>query len=236
MTIAVMQPYIFPYLGYYQLVHAVDKFIFFNDVNFINKGWINRNQILQQNEPYRFTVPLIKASQNRMINEIELADYDKWRKDFLKQIEFNYKKAPQFVDFFGRLQDFLFSREYNLISDLAADSIKMVSDLLQIEVQFDYSGNLNYRDETTDNGQEKILNICAMLGADQYINPKNGTGLYNPELFESKNIKLNFICMDDINYQQFQVEKFVPYLSIIDVLMFNDLEKVNYFLNRYTLN
>ena len=236
MTIAVMQPYVFPYIGYYQLVGSVDKFIFFNDVNFINKGWINRNQILQKNEPYRFTVPLIKASQNRMINEIEIADYDKWRKDFLKQIEFNYKKAPRFTDIFARLHDFLYSREYNLIGDLAADSIKMVTDLLKMEVQFYYSGKLNYRDETTNSGQEKILKICGMLGADHYINPKNGTDLYDTGLFESKNIKLNFICMEEIIYPQFDTEKFVPYLSIIDVLMFNEIEKVNYFISRYTLN
>ncbi len=100
MNIAVMQPYIFPYLGYYQLVHAVDTFVFFDDVNFIMKGWINRNRILQQNEPFKFTVPLIKASQNRLINAIEISDYNRWKSDFLKSIEHSYKKAPEFSSIF----------------------------------------------------------------------------------------------------------------------------------------
>src|SRR5437016_5023773 len=96
MTVAIMQPYFFPYLGYFQLVNAVDTFVFFDDVNFINKGWINRNQVLQQNTPLRFTVPLLKASQNRKINEIELSDFPAWRKQFLRSIEMNYKRAPFF--------------------------------------------------------------------------------------------------------------------------------------------
>ena len=107
MTIAVMQPYIFPYLGYYQLVNAVDSFVFFDDVNFINKGWINRNRILVNNEDFRFTIPLIKASQNRLINEIEISDFRKWRTDFLRIIEGNYKKAPCFSFFYEWLSNFL---------------------------------------------------------------------------------------------------------------------------------
>src|ERR1700743_3529780 len=107
MTIAVMQPYIFPYLGYYQLVNAVDDFIFFDDVNYINKGWINRNRILQNNEDFRFTIPLNKASQNRLINEIEIADFSKWRTDFTRILENNYKKAPQYHFFYPWVKDFL---------------------------------------------------------------------------------------------------------------------------------
>src|SRR4029079_5972970 len=117
MTIAVMQPYIFPYLGYYQLVAAVDTFVFFDDVNFINKGWINRNRILQQNEPFKFTIPLNKASQNRLITEIEISDYNKWKQDFCRLIEYNYEKAPQFDFVNERLKDFLNANDYRLISE-----------------------------------------------------------------------------------------------------------------------
>lgn len=236
MRLAVMQPYLFPYLGYYQLVAAVDTFVFFDDVNFINKGWINRNQILQQQEAYRFTLPLVKASQNRMINEIEIADFSKWRKDFLKQIEFNYKKAPCFATIFPWLNDFLFLKEYTLVGDLTADSVQSVANLLQLSTQFERSSQLKYRSEEVQDGQSKILKICEMMGADNYINPKNGTDLYDIQHFTDKNIRLNFIYMDDIFYRQFQADKFVPYLSIIDVLMFNDIEQTRELLNKYTLN
>jgi len=236
MKLAIMQPYLFPYLGYFQLVNAVDKFIFFDDVNFINKGWINRNQMLQQNEAYRFTLPLNKASQNRMINEIEITDFIKWRKEFLKLIELNYKKAPFFLAIFSWLNDFLFSKEYRLIGELTADSVKSIAGLLGLTTQFEFSSRLNYRTGENLDGESKILRICEMMGADVYINPKNGVDLYNPEHFNEKNIKLNFICMDDIIYHQFQTDKFVPYLSMIDVLMFNDVEQTRMFLNRFTLN
>ena len=129
MNLAVMQPYIFPYLGYYQLVNAVDTFVFFDDVNFINKGWINRNNILQQNQALRFTIPLMKASQNRLINEIELSDYGKWRGDFLKTIEMNYKKASHFTLIYEWLNSFL-GKDYKMIGELAAESVVAVADLV----------------------------------------------------------------------------------------------------------
>ncbi len=235
MTLAIMQPYFFPYLGYYQLVNAVDTFVFFDDVNFINKGWINRNQILQQNAPFRFTLPLNNASQNRKINEIEIADFSKWRRDFLKTIEYNYKKAPFFSFTLGWLNEMLFAKDYRLIGDLASDSIRSVASLLHLSAKFDYSGKLNYRTGEEQSGQDKILHICEILGAKKYINPKNGVGLYDRKKFTEKNLELNFINMDEIVYRQFEPDKFVPDLSIIDVLMFNGPEQTRQLLSRYTL-
>jgi hypothetical protein len=159
MRLAVMQPYIFPYLGYYQLVKAVDTFVFFDDVNFINKGWINRNNILLQNESFRFTVPLNKASQNRLINEIEISDYSKWRKDFLKLILSNYKKAPCFDFTYNWLEVFLSSNDYRFINILASDSVRSVAQLLDLPTRFIFSGELDYvRTENAD-GQDKVLSI-----------------------------------------------------------------------------
>jgi hypothetical protein len=235
MTIAVMQPYVFPYLGYYQLVKAVDNFVFFDDVNFINKGWINRNQILQQNEAYKFTIPLHKASQNRMINEIELAEFDKWRKDFLKRLELNYRKAPFFSFFYQWLQNFFHSKEFRYISEIAEDSVQNIARLLELPTTFMKSSNLPYRESMVINGQEKVLRICNLLNADKYINPQNGMDIYEQELFDLKKVDLKFIRMDTIVYDQFENGKFSPYLSIIDVLMFNDVRKCQELLTKYTL-
>jgi hypothetical protein len=235
MTIAIMQPYVFPYLGYYQLVNAVDRFVFFDDVNFINKGWINRNQILQQSEPFRFTIPLIKASQNRLINEIEIADYEKWKMQFLKLIEFNYKKAPYFSDIYPWLSQFL-NRDYKMIGRLASDSVEAVARLLSLDTEFSYSTDLHYRTAESSDGESKILAICDLLSATKYINPKNGVELYQPSKFQDRNIDLKFIHMDEIVYGQFEKEKFVPYLSIIDVLMFNGTDETRKLLEKYTLN
>src|SRR5690606_3799363 len=100
MKIAIMQPYLFPYLGYFQLINAVETFVFYDDVNFIKRGWINRNQILVDNKAALFTVPLKKASQNKLINEIDMAIDEKWLSQFFKTIEQNYKNAPYFDDTF----------------------------------------------------------------------------------------------------------------------------------------
>lgn len=235
MNIAVMQPYIFPYLGYYQLVGAVDTFVFFDDVNFINKGWINRNRILQQNEPFKFTIPLNKASQNKLINEIEISDFNKWKVDFSKLIEFNYKKAPQFEFVNGWLKDFLNAGEYRLISELTEQSVIKLAELFDLKTQFLFSTGLNYKDDNIKGGQEKILRICELLKADKYINPKNGMDIYDESLFQSKNIELKFIIMDDIKYNQYSSNSFAESLSILDVLMFNDLNTIKEFLNRYIL-
>jgi hypothetical protein len=239
MRVAVMQPYIFPYLGYYQLVSAVDSFIFFDDVHFINKGWINRNNILVQHAAYRFTISLNKASQNKLINEIEIADYPKWRKDFLKLVEQNYKKAPYFSFFYDWLQNFLSSTDYRLISDLAADSVQSIAGLLGLKTKFMFSSGLDYRREGYADGQDKVLRICSLLGdVKGYINPKNGEalGLYDREKFTRENLELYFINMNEVRYPQFQKDQFIPYLSILDVLMFNDLEQINHMLGQYTLN
>ena len=235
MTIAVMQPYIFPYLGYYQLVQAVDSFVFFDDVNFINKGWINRNRILINSDAVRFTIPLIKASQNKLINEIEISDFGKWRTDFLRLIEVNYKKAPCFTFFYEWLDDFLNAKEYSSISELTADSVKSISALLGITAQFLKSSDLEYRSSELQSGQDKIVSICKMLKADHYINPINGMVMYDNERFHSENIVLDFIKMDDVAYDQFQKTDFIPSLSIIDVFMFVNVEEIKKLLDQYTL-
>ncbi len=235
MTLAIMQPYIFPYLGYYQLVSAVDEFVFFDDVNYINKGWINRNQLLQQNRPLKFSVPLVEASQNKMINEIALYDYIGWRKSFLKTVEMNYKKAPYFQFVFKWLNDFLFLKDYLLINDLAAESIMSVAGLLELPTQFKYSSSLDYKSDA-NNGEQKVIKICKLLGGERYINPTNGRDLYNKEHFNASNIQLKFMNMQEINYLQFKAHQFVPHLSIIDVLMFNGQDQTTQLLNKFSFN
>ncbi len=234
MRVAIMQPYLFPYIGYYQLVNAVDTFVFFDDVNYINKGWINRNQLLRNKEPFKFSAPLSKASQNRKINEIALFDYKKWRSDFLNTVANLYKKAPHFDFVFTWLNTFL-TKEYLLISDLASESVKGIADLLELPACFKYSSSLNYRNHNEQKGEDKIVAICKILETYEYINPINGVDLYNPAFFNSLNIQLNFIDMQASIYPQFNKDFFVPNLSIIDVLMFNNIKETKELLNIYKL-
>lgn len=114
MKLAIMQPYFLPYIGYFQLINAVDTFVLLDDVNYINKGWINRNQLLLNGKAHLFTLPLQKASQNKLINQLELSNETKWKDKLLKTIETAYKKAPQFHLVFPLISQILQYPESNL--------------------------------------------------------------------------------------------------------------------------
>jgi hypothetical protein len=231
MRLAIMQPYVFPYIGYYQLISAVDKFVIYDDVNFINRGWINRNNLLVNGKAALFSIPLKNASQNRLINEISLMDDPGWRTKFLKTAELAYKKAPHFNEIFPLLNDVMTSGS-ETISELAYRSIRSVCDYLSIDTVFVESsvvyGNSNLK------AQYRILDICKKEQASHYINPIGGVEIYDRALFENDGIKIDFIKTDAVNYKQF-LDAFVPNLSIIDVLMFNPAAKLRELLTQYEL-
>ncbi len=231
MRLAIMQPYIFPYIGYYQLINAVDKFVVYDDVNYINKGWVNRNNILVNNQAFLFTIPLKDASQNRHIRDIALVTDDSWKKKFLKTIEQAYKKAPHFDTVFSLINDILYPAVTN-INQLSLLSLQSVSNYLNITTAFVNSSTIYCNQHLK--AQERILDICVSEKADHYINPIGGMEIYSKELFEKSGIRLNFLKTKPIEYKQFNKE-FVPHLSMIDVLMFNDKEEIKQMLNQYEL-
>jgi hypothetical protein len=214
-TIAVMQPYLFPYLGYFQLMQAVDEFVFFDDVNYINKGWVNRNRILLQGKEHLFSLPLTKASQNRKINEIAVNIDDKWRTKFLRSIEAGYKKAPQFELVIPMLERILNKQSTNL-ADFIASSFDQINAHLGLRTplvvasqQYPSSGL---------KGADRIVEICSLAEAKIYINPIGGRGLYSGDRFMESGLQLRFIAALPWKYGQRGID-FVPNLSIIDVLM-----------------
>lgn len=228
MRVAIMQPYLFPYIGYFQLINAVDTFVIYDDVNYINRGWINRNNILINNEKKLFTISLKEASQNKLINEIEICDdFQK----FLKTLRLNYSKAP-FLDDVYPLIEKITSFENKRLSDFTLNSLIEIILYLNIKKEFILSSNLLKKNFLK--GQDKIINICETLNATTYVNAIGGNELYNKDIFLKHNIKLLFIKTELISYKQFNNE-FVPWLSIIDLLMFNSKEKIKSMLNQYEL-
>lgn len=229
--LAIMQPYFFPYIGYFQLIAAVDKFVIYDDVNFINKGWINRNNILINGKAGLISVPLKGASQNKLIKDIAPVSENKWRNTLLKTIEQNYKKAPMYSSVYPLLQ-YLINDEAETISELNYKGIKAVCYYLNISTTLIPSsvvyGNSDLK------GQFRILDICIKENAQHYINPVGGMELYNREVFNKEGISLSFIRSEPSPYKQLTNE-FIPALSIIDVLMFNDLEQVKILLNQFNL-
>lgn len=227
--VAVMQPYFFPYLGYFQLIDAVDTFVIYDDVNYIKKGWINRNCILANGQRQLITLPIRAASQNRRINELELTDSPN---TILERIRHNYRKAPNFAEAFDLARSVLSYSETNLARFLR-NGIEEICRYLGLRRGFIFSSELANHPE--DRGTGRILNICGDLAASQYINLPGGRSLYDSAQFSEVGLDLHFIEPRISQYPQFGAS-FVPNLSIIDVMMFNDRAGCAALLKQYELD
>ena len=216
-TIAIMQPYFLPYIGYFQLMAAVDKFVVFDDVNFINRGWINRNRLLLDDVVHTFTVPLRGASQNNLICTIELCDDRGWREKFLRTIQHAYGKAPCYTQV-STLLESLVNYPTIRLDEFLLNSLREVASYLSMEVEIVTTSRI-YKNANLK-GQERILDICRQEQADVYINPVGGLDLYDYSSFSEQNLALYFLRSRPVSYPQGQAEH-CPWLSIIDVLMFN---------------
>jgi hypothetical protein len=216
-TIAIMQPYFLPYIGYFQLMAAVDKFVVFDDVNFINRGWINRNRLLLNGTAHTFTLPLHRASQNRLICETELVGDPSWREGFLHTIRHAYRRAPCYAQVSAILENII---NYPTIwlNEFLLNSLHEIIRYLSIEVEIVNTSRL-YQNSALK-GQERILDICSQENADIYINPIGGIEIYDQASFLKRGIKLCFLHSRPVTYSQGGNE-YVPGLSILDVLMFN---------------
>lgn len=233
MKLAIMQPYLFPYIGYFQLINAVDKFVIYDDVNFIKQGWINRNNILVQGKALLFTVPLENASSFAKINEVQLHQklYQNWKVKFIRTIEQSYKKAPFFNQVFPLIKQILESNT-QYISVLATESIVDVCQYLGITTTIVKTSCI-YNNSSLS-GKERVIDICRIEEAKQYINPIGGIELYDKDYFLEKGIVLNFIKSKPVSYQQFNND-FAPWLSIIDILMFNSPSEILEMTDQYEL-
>lgn len=223
-----MQPYFLPYLGYFQLIHAVDAFVVYDDVNFIKAGWINRNYMLGQGGRQRMTMPLLGASQNRLINQIELASTPE---KLLKSIRQNYAKAPYFASVFPLVGGLLLRTERNLARFLDS-GLQHICAYLGLNPVWHVASDLGIASNLR--GQDRILGLCGALGADHYVNLPGGRSLYDPIVFAERGLKLSFIEPGPVEYRQFG-GTFVPGLSILDVMMFNDVVNCRRLLREYRL-
>lgn len=206
--------------------------MFYDDVNYINKGWINRNRILLNNDAHMFTVSCKNASQNRLIKDIEHAMDQKSKKKLLATIQAAYSKAPEYKMVFTLLQEILNS-DAETISDLAINSVESICRYLGINAEFKRSS------DTYDNIElrkaDRLIDISRIENKTTYINPEGGKAIYTKEYFESRGIALKFLISQKTEYKQFS-GPFVPWLSIIDVLMFNSREETVNLLDKYYLS
>lgn len=229
MKLAVMQPYFFPYLGYFQLLYAVDLFVIYDDVNFIKQGWINRNFILMHCRPLRITIPLAGASSFRAIANTTVSADLAWRNKLLKTLYQAYAKAPHFEPVYTLVEGVVRTHCTSL-AELALRSIQAVTEYLGLTTQIRPStrpyANCSLK------GEARILDICLREHADVYYNLPGGESLYERAIFAQAGVDLRFIQPNQPHYPQFGCA-FVPNLSILDTLMFNTPETVRGYLEDY---
>jgi len=233
MKLAIMQPYLFPYIGYFQLINAVDKFVVYDDVAFIKQGWINRNNILVNGAPFLFSIPVKNISSFVLIKDVEV-DINKlsfWKLKFLKTIELNYKKAPNFEFTYQLLNRILATDETHIVQ-INLKSIVQLCEHLDIKTTIVNSSTIYNNAELKS--VQRVIDICKKENATHYINAIGGKDIYSKELFNSENINLKFIQSNQLIYKQFD-KPFVANLSIIDLLMFNDKKDIQTFINNYIL-
>lgn len=224
MIVSIMQPYLFPYIGYYQMANHSDQFVIFDDVNYIKKGFINRNHILFNRRKHRFSAPVKKISQFRKINEHE---FDDGIALLLPMFERAYRKARNFDVVYPLIVD-VFCGPRN-VATFTARSITKVFDYLGLPFECVYSSDLDIPSSLS--GVERIIFICKLLGASTYLNAIGGRGLYSSEHFVGTGIELQFIQSISREYHQASDLEFVSFLSIIDILMHNSIEDTLVMLN-----
>lgn len=231
MKIGIMQPYFFPYIGYWQLINYVDEYVIFNDVHYIKRGWINRNNILVNGNVFQIHIPLQKASQNKLISETVLAQTDSDKDKLLKTIELAYKKAPYFDKTFELIEKIM-SNETSSLAEFLSFSIKEVCLYLGIKTELILSSEIEK--DNSLKAEKKIIEICKKRNADCYVNSVGGKMLYDKNNFRLQGLELMFLCPNEILYKQFSNQS-VPNLSIIDVLMFNSIAQVQKMLHEFRI-
>ncbi len=221
MRLAIMQPYFFSYIGYFQLIAAVDQFIVYDNIKYTKKGWINRNRILQNSTDVMFSLPLKNDSDSLDVCERELAA-DFSRDKLLNQFKEAYRRAPYFAQTFPLVEQIVRYEEANLFRFLHHSIVK-TCEHLGITTEIKISSDIAIDHDLKN--QDKVLALCEAVGASTYVNAIGGMELYSKETFQENGIDLKFIQSKPFEYAQFGV-KFVPWLSIIDVMMFNPVEEI----------
>lgn len=230
MKTAIMQPYFFPYIGYFQLIHAVDVFVVYDNIKYTKKGWINRNRILQHGEASVISIPIQKDSDFLDVRDRRVAPTFNPTK-LMNKIHAAYHKAPYFKEVSRFIEQVIYHHEENLF-EYIYHSIVKICDYLGLDTKVVISSTLDI--DHTWRAQDKVIAICKALDSTHYINPIGGTSLYSKADFQRNGLQLSFLQTRDLVYTQYE-NSFVPFLSIIDVMMFNSPEEITDMLNQYDL-
>lgn len=234
MKIAIMQPYFYPYIGYFQLIQTADRFILFDDVQYIRHGWINRNRILKPGEGFQYIImPLADHGRDTLIRDVQLTDSDNNKDKILRQLEHYKKTAPCYNTVRALIGD-SFSTRQTSIAAMNGHCLKATCDYIGVDFTIELSSQMNFDYTQVKDAGEWALRMSEQLQATTYINPAGGRNLFDAGKFEASNIQLQFLKTGSTAYNQ-RRPLFEPALSIIDVMMFNEPAAIKDLLNDYQL-
>lgn len=232
MKLGIMQPYFLPYIGYWQLLNWVDKFVIYDNIEFEKAGWMRRNRILINGKDKMFTLPVKKDSDYLNVNQRFLADNVGSEIDkILKWIKVSYSKAPYINNIYPLLEEIFKFKEKNLFSYIY-NSVIVIAEYIGIHTEIIISSTVQI--DHSLKGKYKVMEICKKLNANEYINPIGGINLYDKLEFGNNGITLKFLESALPVYRQ-DTEWFVPGLSIIDVLMYNSKDEITKMLNEFNM-
>jgi len=233
MKIGIMQPYFIPYLGYFQLMNAVDQFVIYDNIQYTKKGWINRNRLLINGKDEYITLQIKKDSDYLNVDQRSLADaFETDKNKLLRKIDQAYKKAPMYPEVMPILHEIMNFNEKNLFQFIL-NTIKVINRYLNIQTPIVISSQVDI-DHQNLKAQDKVLAICKALSGTEYINPIGGVELYQRKDFLKEGLQLHFIKTRVVPYPQFNND-FIPFLSIIDVMFFNDKTMMSRLLLEYDM-
>lgn len=230
-----MQPYFFPYIGYFSLIKHTDKFILFDTVQFIRHGWIERNRMLKQQEGWQYIqVPIIKESgRNTLIKDVKINNTENWKSRILAQIQHYKKIAPNYFKVKNLIED-IFSDEFEDIVTLDFISLKKICSYLCIDTEIDVFSKMALSIEQAQAPDEWALNICKAMGSKEYWNPIGGMEFFDRNKYVSAGISIAFQCMNLEPYDQ-KRNPFEAGLSILDVMMFNPIDAIHHMMDDFIL-
>ena len=234
MKVGIMQPYFFPYIGYFSLIEYVDRFIFFDTPQYISHGWMNRNRVLRQDgQPHYITAPIQKSPRDTAICDIKVVSGEQWKERIFTQLADYKKKAPYYSETIGFLREALNHTGENL-AEINIRTTIATCDYLGIKADYDVFSEMKLSIEAVHAPDEWALNITKAIHGDTYVNPPGGEALFDRKKYEDAGIRLTFIKSNLPQYIQ-RIGRFEPALSIIDVMMFNHPDDVRKMLRDYTL-
>ena len=234
MKLAIMQPYFFPYIGYFSLMEYADQFIFFDTPQYITKGWVNRNRILDSGgNPIYMTAPVRKMPRETPINKIEIDNSKDWRGKIYGQLTAYKKRAPEYKDTIDIIHEIIDGFEGENLSKLNVRATSMLADAIGIKCKFDVFSEMNIDIGEVNAPDEWALEISKSIGAKIYVNPPGGRDFFNKCKYIKDNIELKFLESNLRPYIQ-RIGKWVPGLSIIDMMMFCKQDEIKDILNDYT--